>query len=161
MQLILKIISHKPGHSIVLKYINRWNIDTIFPYKITLMENVSISPSGPATTIHNSSQYLDLARRALVTTLSLHLSTGYFSDSFPIHSYTTSSTATSSKSLSRSTGYSAAPIPGYGFLGRKNGIRTRHRLPAEEVGRGYDDIQMSHDKYRLHDNIIAYFTFRA
>ena len=36
-----------------------------------------------------------------------------------------------------------------------------HCSPPEEVGRGYDDIQMSHDKYRLHDNIIAYFTFRA
>ena len=35
----------------------------------------------------------------------------------------------------------------------------KHTNTAEEVGRGYDDIQMSHDKYRLHDDIIAYFTF--
>ena len=41
MQLILKIISHKPGHlsfPILLEYM----YDTIFPYKITLMEDVSI-----------------------------------------------------------------------------------------------------------------------
>ena len=25
---------------------------------------------------------------------------------------------------------------------------------TEEVGKGYDDIQMSHDKYRLHDDIL-------
>ena len=40
-------------------------------------------------------------------------------------------------------------------------MRYVNRTDAEEVGRGYDDIQMSHDKYRLHDDIIAYFTFRA
>ena len=40
---------------------------------------------------------------------------------------------------------------------------TLGKQTAEEVpvGRRYDDIQMSHDKYRLHDDIIAYFTFRA
>ena len=40
-------------------------------------------------------------------------------------------------------------------------IRSELCSRSEEVGRGYDDIQMSHDKYRLQDDIIAYFTFRA
>ena len=40
-------------------------------------------------------------------------------------------------------------------------VHTWHTGIPEEVGRGYDDIQMSHDKYRLHDDVIAYFTFRA
>ena len=54
MQLISKIISHKPGHLSFPILLNRWNIDTISPRMFLF------SPSGPATTIHNSSQYLAL-----------------------------------------------------------------------------------------------------
>ena len=65
MQLISKIISHKPGHfefsdSTEIGGILQPNIDTIFPTKSLLWKMFLFSPSGPATTIHNSSQYLAL-----------------------------------------------------------------------------------------------------
>ena len=36
------------------------------------------------------------------------------------------------------------------------GILLIYSSIPEEVGRGYDDIQMSHDKYRLRDDIILH-----